>query len=146
MILYLLRHGEAEPYGRAVDDASRALVTSGRQAVSRVATELSPVEAVYCSPYLRARQTADLVLSASGQATYQLNQGLTPDSSVAALLSWLDTLTEQSVLLVAHNPLLSSLASQLTGMPGGVALGTATLVCLDVSDFTPGGTSLLWLK
>mgnify|MGYP001627807002 FL=1 len=143
MILYLLRHGEAEPYGRASDDASRALVSAGTKAVNRVAAELAPVDAVYCSPYLRARQTAELVLSATGQQAYHLYDGLTPDSSVAA---WLETIKPQRLLLVAHNPLLSSLASQLTGLPGGVALSTANLACLDVFDFLPGGAELLWVK
>lgn len=146
MILYLLRHGEAEPYGGAADDASRALVPAGRKAVTRVATELEPVDAVFCSPYLRARQTADLVLHATGQTTYQLNNGLTPDSSVQALLTWLDSINQERLLLVAHNPLLSHLASQLTGLPGGVSLGTANLACLDVSDCLPGGAELLWIK
>lgn len=146
MILYLLRHGEAEPYGRASDDASRALVSAGTNAVKRVAVELVPVDAVYCSPYLRARQTADLVLSATGQQAYQLSDGLTPDRSVPALMAWLDTLKHERVLLVAHNPLLSSLASQLTGLPGGVALSTANLACLDVTGFMPGGAELVWVK
>lgn len=146
MILYLLRHGEAQPYGRAADDASRALVPAGRKAVTRVATELQNVDAVFCSPYLRARQTADLVLPATGQASYQLHDGLTPDSSVPALLSWLDSLNQARLLLVAHNPLLSSLASQLTGLPGGVSLSTANLACLDVSDCLAGGAELLWVK
>jgi len=146
VILFLLRHGEAEPYGRATDDASRSLVPAGKQAVSRVAKELEYVDAVYCSPYLRARQTADLVLSATGQKACQLNEGLTPDSSVSALLAWLDSVKQERVLLVAHNPLLSSLASQLTGLPGGVSLGTANLACLDVTDCMPGGATLLWVK
>lgn len=146
MILYLLRHGEAEPYGRASDDASRALVSAGTKAVKRVAAELAPVDAVYCSPYLRARQTADLVLPATGQQAYRLYDGLTPDSSVPALMAWLDTIKPERLLLVAHNPLLSSLAGQLTGLPGGVALSTANLACLDVSDFMPGGAELLWVK
>lgn len=146
MILYLLRHGEAEPYGRAADDASRALVPAGKRAVSRVSDHLEPVDRVYCSPYLRARQTADLVLSATGQKAYQLNDGLTPDSSVTALLTWLDTLPHEHVLLVAHNPLLSSLASQLTCLPGGVSLGTANLACLNVSDCLPGGADLAWIR
>lgn len=146
MILYLLRHGEAEPYGRASDDASRALVPAGMKAVKQVAAKLTSLDAVYCSPYLRARQTADLVLSATGQQAYQLNDGLTPDSSVPALMAWLETIKSERLLLVAHNPLLSSLASQLTGLPGGVALSTANLACLDVSDFLPGGAELLWVK
>ena len=146
MILYLLRHGEAEPYGGAADDASRALVPAGRNAVSRVAPELDKVDAVFSSPYLRARQTADLVLPATGQTAYQLYDGLTPDSSVPVLLTWLDSLRQERLLLVAHNPLLSSLASQLTGLSGGVSLGTASLACLDVSDCMPGGAKLLWIK
>lgn len=146
MILFLLRHGEAEPYGRAADDASRALVPAGRKAVTRVSDYLEPVDAVYCSPYLRARQSADLVLSSAGQKACQLNDGLTPDSSVTALLAWLGSVKQERLLLVAHNPLLSSLASQLTGLPGGVSLGTANLACLDVTDWMPGGATLLWVK
>jgi phosphohistidine phosphatase len=141
--LFLLRHGEAEPYGRGSADQSRALVAAGIKDVKRVAAIIEPVEAVFCSPYLRARQTADLVLPATGVKSVKLNDGLTPDSSVQALILWLASLDYDRVLLVAHNPLLSQLACELSGQPGGVSLSTANLACLDVLDWMPGGADLV---
>jgi phosphohistidine phosphatase len=118
-------------------------VAAGIKDVKRIVDAIEPVDAVFCSPYLRARQTADLVLPATGLRSVELHEGLTPDSSVMALTRWLASLDYKRVLLVAHNPLLSHLASQLTGQPGGVALSTANLACLDVLDWMPGGANLV---
>lgn len=145
MILYLLRHGEAEPYGHTSDE-SRALVPAGVRAVAQVGEALESVDAVYCSPYLRARQTADRVLHKTGQSTYKLSKKLTPDRSVSELLEWLGTLGHERLLLVGHNPLLSALANQVAGQPSAVALAPASLACLDVVDWYAGGADLLWIR
>ncbi len=67
MKLWVLRHGEAEPYG-ARPDPERALTAHGREEVLRSAAQLigQPLAAIYASPYLRAQQTAQLVREALG--------------------------------------------------------------------------------
>lgn len=82
MRLWVLRHGEAEPYG-ARPDPERALTAHGREEVLRSAAQLigQPLTAIYASPYLRAQQTAQLVREALGfQPELITVNWLTPDT------------------------------------------------------------------
>ncbi len=82
MKLWVLRHGEAEPYG-ARPDPERALTAHGREEVLRSAAQLigQPLAAIYASPYLRAQQTAQLVREALGfQPELITVNWLTPDT------------------------------------------------------------------
>lgn len=144
MRLYLLRHGEAEPYGRG-PDAERSLVEAGRRAVRQKRPRLEPVEAFYCSPYRRARQTAEIVQPAVGHLEPRLDDRLTPDQPVEGVLALLQSLDVESCLIVGHNPLLSQTASVLVGERHGMTLPTAGLVCLQAEDWYPGGATLQWL-
>ncbi|WP_108124438.1 SixA phosphatase family protein [Saccharospirillum mangrovi] len=145
MRLYLLRHGEAEPYG-SVSDAERRLVPAGESAVIRQRTWLEPVDAFYCSPYRRACQTAELIRSTVGGQQPMLDARLTPDSPVQGVLDLLGSAGGERLLLVGHNPLLSSLANSLIGDPYALALPTAGLVCLEADDWFPGSAQFLWQK
>ena len=66
MLLLLMRHGEAE--NRAYEDSERALTDYGRKEVSmtaaRLGAERMSVDSIVVSPFLRARQTADIVVTA----------------------------------------------------------------------------------
>lgn len=143
MRLYLLRHGEAEP--QATSDAERRLVPAGEAAVRGQCQWLEPVDACWCSPYRRARQSAELVRASVG-VTPELDDRLTPDSSPAEVMRMLQEAEFERLLLVAHNPLLSRLANALIGDPHAVALPTAGLLCLEGDDWYPGGARLLWQK
>ena len=61
MKLWLLRHGAAGPYQR--NDAERQLTEPGRQQVLQAAQLLQgqQFDCVLSSPYIRARQTAELL-------------------------------------------------------------------------------------
>jgi len=143
MRLYLLRHGEAEPFRS--DDAGRALVEAGRRAVLDKADFLEPVSRFLCSPYLRAWQTADLVKAKAGVEPV-LDDRLTPDQPVEAVLALLQAGEADSTLMVGHNPLLSQLLCDLVGERGTLHLHTAGLACLDAEDWFPGGATLRWLR
>src|SRR6188768_3104389 len=64
MDLYLLRHGEAEPRSASVAEARRQLTEKGRRDVGRVIERSQTVKVkpglILSSPYIRARQTADI--------------------------------------------------------------------------------------
>ena len=143
MKLFLLRHGEAEPY--RTDDASRALTDHGRIAVSKRNEALSTVAQAYCSPYLRARQTAELVQQSLGRNA-QIENLLTPDQPVKLVVEWLQTLPEGDLCLIGHNPLLSLLANTLLGEHGTISLATSGLVCLEADAWYPGGATLLFQR
>lgn len=114
MKLWLLRHGEAEPQSRS--DAARELTARGRRDLQASATALlgQPLQAILASPYVRAQQSAEVVRQLLGhdQAIITV-PWLTPESDPREVLRELDALSEESLLLVAHQPLLGALAGLL---------------------------------
>ncbi|MGB3123311.1 MAG: phosphohistidine phosphatase SixA [Pseudomonas sp.] len=112
MKLWILRHGEAE--GHARTDAERNLTEHGRGEVLRSAAHLigQPISAIIASPYARAQQTAQLVRDALGFVPdIRTVPWLTPEGNPLQVLERLDT--DDSVLLVSHQPLVGSLISFL---------------------------------
>ncbi len=113
MKLWVLRHGEAEPYGTR-PDSERALTVHGREEVLRSAAELigQPITAIYASPYLRAQQTALLVRDALGfEPDIRTVEWLTPDNRPQVVAEQL--VSVDYALLVSHNPLVGNLLGYL---------------------------------
>ncbi len=113
MKLWVLRHGEAEPYGSR-PDSERALTAHGREEALRSAAELigQPISAIYASPYLRAQQTAQLVREALGfEPEIRTVDWLTPDNRPQAVAEQL--VSVDYALLVSHNPLVGNLLGYL---------------------------------
>jgi len=113
MKLWVLRHGEAEPYGSR-PDSERALTAHGREEALRSAAKLigQPISAIYASPYLRAQQTAQLVREALGfEPEIRTVEWLTPDNRAQAVAEQL--VSVDYALLVSHNPLVGNLLGYL---------------------------------
>lgn len=136
---------------QAATDRERELTDRGRLDNLEVARQFAnkhpgrgpEIDLTLCSPYLRARQTADDLQSVLGQLRFNETDSLVPDSDVRKLLSLLDDLAEttnvNSVLLVGHNPLFSDLFSLLVdGEVNSRQLGTSNLVCLESKVVAPG--------
>jgi phosphohistidine phosphatase len=142
--IYLLRHGIADsppPGGR---DADRHLTIPGigdlRRAVK--AGQLAGLQPslVISSPYVRAVESAQVaarLLKYDGPIVK--SSDLTPDSSPARLWSELRTHhDERSILVVAHEPLLSATASWMLGASRVVIEFTpGMMVRIDVPDLGP---------
>lgn len=134
MKLWLLRHGEAQPYQRK--DAERQLTEHGRKQVAEAAQNVAghKFTHVLCSPYIRARQTAEIFLPAVDyHKDPEIVPWLTPESSVAEAQRYLASYTEDSLLLIGHQPLLGNLVGWFCdgSAKQAVPLGTATLVQLE---------------
>ena len=134
MRLWLLRHGQAEPY--ASSDAQRRLTAHGRQQVLHSAAHLlgRPLDAIISSPYLRARQTAELVGEALQSTLVQeIVPWLTPESSVREALALLAARPEAEILLVSHLPLIGEVAGMLVHghRQSAMPMGTASLIGLE---------------
>lgn len=116
MKIYLLRHAEAKS---AYPDSERSLTDAGRAAAKRLGlhcqsnADFAPAE-LWCSPYVRAQQTARILLDNWGGAVPPMKtlSGLVPDVDPEPLLESLGA-SGQNVLVVGHNPHLSILASLL---------------------------------
>lgn len=146
MKLYLLRHGEAEPY--RTEDASRALTLTGRAAVASKQALLPDINLLIVSPYLRALQSADILVAEGLNVKRRLvDERVTPDSPLAPIIDELIDPQLENQLIVAHNPLLSRLIWHLVGEDArGISMDTASLACLEAEEFLPGLVHLHWVK
>ena len=117
MDLYLLRHGEAEPRSASVAEARRQLTEKGRRDVGRVIERSQTVKVkpglILSSPYIRARQTADIaaeILKVKVEESSQLLPSVEPHLIWDELREHADT---QEIMLVGHEPHMSRLVSFL---------------------------------
>jgi phosphohistidine phosphatase len=118
MKLYLVRHGPAENQSRTGRDFDRALTEEGRQRVRLVAVELgkrgeSP-KRIIASPLHRAVETAEVMLNALGlDLEIELSEDLEPGADAGGLVCRLVNERARKVMLVGHEPDMSSLTARL---------------------------------
>ena len=122
MNLYILRHGIAvEPGTPGYEkDADRPLTPEGEHKLLQIAKAMDALDlsfdVILSSPYVRARQTAEIVAKAlKARKALELSDSLTPDSNPKKLVNLLTRLQPlpEKVLLVGHEPFLSGLISLL---------------------------------
>ncbi|EUB86102.1 phosphohistidine phosphatase SixA [Pseudomonas sp. GM30] len=148
MKLWVLRHGEAVPYG-SCPDSERALTEHGRKEALSSAAQLigQPLTAIYASPYLRAQQTAQIVREALGfEPEIRTVEWLTPETDPDKVTDQLVSVS--NVLLVSHNPLVGNLLSYLqhgAGYPPE-KVSTAGLAELESPELLIGSMTLNSLK
>jgi phosphohistidine phosphatase len=147
--LFVLRHGRAEAF--KADDASRALVASGREDVRQVVTRqcdaLGSVPHVWVSPYLRAQQTAGIAreVLALPDTCELVSNLLVPEARVFSLIDALYQAKLDTVLLVSHQPLLSTLLDTLCGPSEAHHMSTASLAAVDLDVVAADMGQLRWL-
>jgi phosphohistidine phosphatase len=121
MNIYLLRHGiaaDTAPGGGG--DADRPLTKEGEAKLLQVVEAMRAMELgfdlVLASPYLRARQTAEIVAAALRlKKLLKLTKTLEPDGQGKALIEEIKAAEAEDVLLVGHEPSLSELIGRLIG-------------------------------
>lgn len=157
MNLFLLRHGIAAERSakKYPQDADRPLTPEGRDRLRRVARALHALELnfdlILSSPYLRARQTAEIVAEALGLSRrLQFSDRLAADGNGRELIQELAARRPlpANPLLVGHEPYLSHLASLLLTGGDGLELvlkkGGLCKLALDRLSPRPRAT-LEWL-
>ncbi len=157
MNLYILRHGLAADRGASPSskDADRPLTPKGKRKLWQIATAMENLglsfDLILSSPYLRARQTAEIVAEAfESPKKLKLCDALAPDGSVKSLVGFLDRLrpSPKGVVLVGHEPYLSGLISLLVSGESDlrVTLKKGGLCKLSVESLQAGRcASLEWL-
>src|SRR5262245_2134910 len=120
--LYLIRHGVAEERGEKwPDDAKRPLTERGMTKMRRNARGLArlgvTLDVVLTSPFVRARQTAEILAGAfEPRPALVQADSLTPDGSYEMVIADLAKHTRRSrIALVGHEPSIGSLAARLAG-------------------------------
>jgi phosphohistidine phosphatase len=150
--LLIIRHAiAADPETAGVDDAERPLTEEGtkkwRAAAQGLATILDPPDALLTSPFLRARQTAEIVGQAWGGLAPRKTDALA-GGSFDELAAVVDGFRDRElVAVVGHEPWLSALLARSLGTrhverlafkKGGAAL-------LEVPAGLAAGGQLVWL-
>lgn len=149
MKVWILRHGEAQPKARS--DSARELTEHGREEVLKSADHLigKPVQRILASPYVRAQQSARLVHQVLGlREPIVTVPWLTPDSDPQRILTELDALGLEQVLLVSHQPLVGALIGLLAhgNYQQAEPMGTASLAELEGDYALAGSMRLLGVR
>lgn len=147
MELYILRHGEAsKPISNASKDSERALTVAGQEEVMQVAQALDKLgvrfDFVATSPLKRARQTADAVAKIFNVKKGSLEEWteLKPEGKTRELYHKLSQFKlESSVLVVGHEPYLSTMISEIIfdAGTGRIVLKKAGLAKITMTTFHP---------
>ena len=154
MQVILVRHAIAHPRNRKrwPDDALRPLTPAGREKFRKAARGLAswvPKAAVILtSPWLRARDTAELLAKAAHLKTIECSE-LAGDESALRAFELLRARKDKTVVLVGHEPYLGEFMSAALGgehkrlkiefKKGGAA-------CIDFQRHVqPGQATLCWM-
>ncbi|RMJ06283.1 Phosphohistidine phosphatase SixA [Marinobacter litoralis] len=143
MQLIIMRHGEA---GRHSLDHERELTEVGRKQAANVAEKIAQSDSkpsvIWCSPYIRARQTAAIVGDILGVPVKE-KSFITPDDDPGRCLDALLENKESPLMLVSHMPLVGSLTTLLSdGHRNGMPFMTAQAVVLDMPVVGPDCATL----
>ena len=165
MILYLIRHAEAEDVGLGgvMRDFDRPLTTRGRTQARALATAFATrqlaIDALAASPLVRAHQTGVEFLSvlAPGQrpttcdhlALDQLKPNHLCDflANLPPLGNRIPSREEKAVAAVGHEPDLGTFAAWLLGAaPGSIHVAKAAAACIYFPDAPEKAAGeLMWL-
>lgn len=149
MVVYFLRHAEAEP--DADNDFDRKLTPKGLEQAEKAGkfcarNGLVP-DLIVSSPVLRAKQTAKIVaqkLGADLAEVHWLACGMANETCLKELRAME---RHGSVMLVGHEPDFSEAAAFLLGLPDSdaVKIRKASLTAVDLPEIRPGRGQLQFL-
>jgi phosphohistidine phosphatase len=157
MELYILRHAIAVERGTAgfERDSERPLTPKGEKKMLAAAKGMLTLglefDLILTSPFVRARQTAELVAAVSDrESVLEICAALAADGDPADVVEELRRRTDlpDRVLLVGHEPMLSGLISTLLCGDDGlsITMKKGGLCCLHVTTLTHGRCATLeWL-
>jgi phosphohistidine phosphatase len=152
--VYFLRHGKAEDAGPGRSDADRRLTKKGREEITAAGSWIAARELrfdlIAASPLARAQETATIIAGCLEQkdrfSTWKvLAPGGVPDAVYRQIGKHSDM---HAILLVGHEPLLSSLISSMITGGGNAAIAMSKGSLAKIRDFSrttsPSG-ELHWL-
>ncbi|MFH0795127.1 MAG: phosphohistidine phosphatase SixA [bacterium] len=148
MELHVLRHGLAAERGAKGydDDSLRPLTPAGRAKTLEVARGLKNLgfkwDIVWTSPFVRARQTAEIVAQAYGLPKKNLREtdALIPTASLKQLGEILSQFPNAAAqLIVGHEPHLSTMVGEIIGAGGAfnVDFKKAGLIIVELTRLSP---------
>lgn len=151
MHLFLLRHGDADS-SPTTNDNERPLSYRGRQEIEQVARFLQrskiQIDVIFSSPLARAKETAAIIQSINQVEKLVVTEYLVPGSNHTHLFKEITDMKEPALLLVGHEPQMSTLISFLTSgnEQSNIEMKKGSLACLAVQKPIHRGAGLLrWI-
>ena len=149
--LLIIRHGEAGArMTNTNQDFKRSLTSEGRTEVRRIVNSLKnaglKAERIYTSPLLRAKETAEIAARILQIPLLEEWDELRPDGDRQSLYRKLAK-QDSGVVLVGHEPYLTSMIGEIIGTPGArLVLKKGGLAKVRISAFAPQVSGeLRWL-
>jgi phosphohistidine phosphatase len=154
MFLYIVRHAWAYEHGdpRWPDDSKRPLESEGAERFRRVvellaARDFAP-EVVATSPYVRCRQTAEIVAAHTSNLPRVIElAALTPGSDFEELEKWTRKQNAASVCWVGHSPDVERLVAALVseGSDANVRFAKGSVAAIKIQgELERGAGELHW--
>ena len=160
MELIFVRHAIAEEreefLKKKLEDHLRPVTVKGRKKMEKVAMMLSDkigkVDIIVTSPYVRARETAEILSSFFFNPQIIDAAELVPQSPPQSFVKWLRTYKGDfdRMMIVGHEPHLGMLATfLLTGEAKNlIEFKKSSMACFELThqqDLAPGQVTLKWL-
>lgn len=150
MHLFIMRHGIAcDPEEWCGSDADRPLTPEGAERTLAVLKKLKKndeleVDAIWSSPFVRAKQTADLAGAVLGLEVKTVDP-LECGADLATLMRYTKcNPMPERLLTVGHEPDCGELVANLIGDESGDFPFKRAGIARLKGDFKPGGMKLVW--
>jgi len=119
MLAFIMRHGAAEE-NHQKGDSFRELTETGRRTVEEVGKSIGaflPLDAIFASPFVRTRQTAQIIARAySEELSVFVEPGLASGQGAESYQNVIDAAASFSmVLFVGHMPEVATVCELMTG-------------------------------
>ena len=137
--LYLLRHAKSSWKDASLSDFERPLKRRGREAAQRIGERLAQEKLknpmLICSPAMRTRETAELVLKSLKLRVEERWDERIYEASLRDLLQVVAEIPDDKtvVILIGHNPGFEELLAFLTGESRRMPTAALAKIKLDVS-------------
>lgn len=153
MRLFLLRHGQAEPH--KIPDETRELTEKGRHQTADITKHYlldTDWNAIWVSPFVRAQQTAQIVLEninkkhPHSKLKLTTINGITPEDSPKRALDLFTGHETETLLIVSHQPFLGALAGLLVygNLQSVLDIHTSGLIELNMPIIGVGQAELVY--
>lgn len=135
MLLYLLRHAEAQAISTAENDFKRKLTPFGvdtlRNSKERILDTIEDSAEIHVSPYVRTKQTADILLEETPGREYVLQKILGAENyEQGSIFQYYKSYDKEKLLVVSHEPQIRSLLEDILGSQKVPSIYTASFHCV----------------
>lgn len=149
MELILMRHGRAESLSSRITDSQRELTQTGRRRVQEAAIGLARSRLIdlhnvmiWSSPLLRALQTAQILADAWGGLAVAEYEAVARGDLETLAAGWTVVSPGYSLVIVGHEPYLSSWAERIAGVY--LPFKRASAAGFSIRDIPSGKGKLRW--